>query len=325
MAAERRFAAMGSDAHLIVSGGPDHLLDQAQARVVQLEERWSRFLVDSEVTRLNRKAGEFVVVSADTIALVRRAIDAHWLSAGAFDATVLGAVIRSGYDRSFEQLGPTPAAGHSLLGTGSEGITVEGSSVRLAAGTGFDPGGIGKGFAADIVAAEVMDSGAQGVCVNLGGDLRVMGDGPDGASWTVALEHPWSARAVCLLGISDGAVATSTTLRRRWSTDGEARHHLIDPRTGEVSDSGVDLAVVVAAEGWIAEALAKCVLLAGADHPFDAIGGTGAEAIAVDRLGRIQHTDGFLRFLGESSLPISVDPMELCSAASGPPVEQGLR
>ena len=316
---------MGSDAHLILSGGPDHLLDDAQRRIVQLEQRWSRFLVDSEVSLLNRRAGEFVEVSADTLALVRRAIDACWLSAGAFDPTVLGAVIRSGYDRSFEQLGPTAAAGHSLLGTGIEGIAVQGSAVRLAAGTGFDPGGIGKGLAADIVAAELMDGGAQGVCVNLGGDLRVMGDGPDGSSWTVALEHPWSARPVCMLGIGDGAVATSTTLRRRWTTHGEQRHHLIDPRTGDVSDSGVHLAVVVAAEGWIAEALAKCVLLAGADHPFDAIGGTGAEAMAVDQVGRIQHTDGFLRFLGESPLPSRVDPTELSSAASGPPVAQDLR
>ena len=47
--------------------------------------------------------------------------------------------------------------------------------VRLLDGVGFDPGGIGKGLAADLVATAAVDLGADGAMVSLGGDLRVAG------------------------------------------------------------------------------------------------------------------------------------------------------
>ena len=308
MAAELRFRAMGCDAHLIVVGGADGLIDGARARVEQLEQRWSRFLDTSEVNALNRRAGEFVIVSSDTVTLIERAIDAWRLSGGAFDPTMLGAVIRSGYDRSFELLGTTPSPRHSLLGGGAEDITVKDGAVRVPAGTGFDPGGIGKGLAADMISSELMVAGADGVCINLGGDLRVAGVGPDGGTWTVGVEHPWAAEPVAMLGLAGGAIATSTTLRRRWHIAGEERHHLIDPQTGRTSDSDVNLAAVVAAEAWVAEVLAKAVLLAGASHPFDIIGGTGADALAVDDHGVVHSTAGLAAFLGGATLPARLRP-----------------
>src|SRR3954471_11235084 len=191
MAAERRFRAMGSDAHVVVVGGPARLVDQAQRRVDDLERRWSRFLPDSEVSVLNRRAGEPVRVSPETVDLVEKAVDAWRLTGGMFDPTVLGAVLRAGYVRSFDALGASAVAGRSPLGLGVTEIVVDGDPVCLPFCTGFDPGGVGKGLAADLVADEVMAAGADGVCVNLGGDVRVAGAGPTGSAWTVAIEHPW--------------------------------------------------------------------------------------------------------------------------------------
>jgi FAD:protein FMN transferase len=298
---------MGSDAHVIVVGGRPGLIDAAKDRIDQLEQRWSRFIDTSEVNELNRRAGSPVTVSADTAELVERAIDAWRLSGGSVDPTVLGAVIRAGYDRSFEDLGPTPPSGHSLLGPGAEGIRVDGQTVTLPAGTGFDPGGIGKGLAADLVAAEAMADGAEGVCVNLGGDVRVTGNAPGRRqrpqaeprrqAWTVAVEHAHFDEPIATLAVEDGAVATSTTLRRRWVTDGEPRHHLIDVVTGLPSDSDLELVTVVAARAWAAEVLAKAVLFRGSEHPFDVLGGTGAEGLVVDNTGRIQTSPGFEAFV----------------------------
>jgi FAD:protein FMN transferase len=297
--ARRSFRAMGSDAEVIVVGGPPGLVDQALARLDQLESRWSRFRPDSEITQLNRQAGRPLVVSADTVLLVERAVAAWRFSGGAFDPTVLGPVIRSGYNRSFERLGPHPVAGHSPLGLGAADIAVDGRSVQLPHGTGFDPGGIGKGLAADLVASEVTAAGADGVCINLGGDLRVTGSAPEGGPWTVAVEHPWLREPLALIGLHAGGVATSTTLRRRWQVDGHTRHHLIDPRSGQPSESDLDLASVVASEAWIAEALTKSVLLRGSAHAFDVIDGTGAEALAVDGSGQITTSDRFGAYVGD--------------------------
>jgi len=131
------------------------------------------------------------------------------------------------------------------------------------------------------VVADLLAAGAQGACVNLGGDLRAAGTGPDdGGGWTVAVEHPGDARPIALVGLRQGAVATSTTLRRRWRVQGGDRHHLIDPRTGGSSATGVDLVTVVAGEAWICEVLAKATLLAGTTRPFQLVERSGAAALA---------------------------------------------
>ena len=308
MTTERTFRVMGSDAHLVVVGGPPGLIDDARSRVELLERRWSRFLADSEVTKLNENAGHSLVVSADTVMLVERSIEAWRVSAGAFDPTLLGAILRAGYDRSFDELAADAPTVSSPLGAGADYITVSSNTVQLPAGTGFDPGGIGKGLAADLVSSEIMAGGAEGVCVNLGGDVRVRGIGPEpGGVWTVAVDHPRSPTPVVLLGLNDGAVATSTTLRRAWRSGGELRHHLIDPQTGMPSTTDVGLSAVVCADAWMAEVLAKAVLLAGFDHPFDLIGGTGADAIAIGVDGAVKATDGLAAFLGGTPIPSNID------------------
>ena len=232
-------------------------------------------------------------------------MEAWRFSAGAFDPTVLGAMLRAGYDRSFDQMGPNPAPGFSTLVVGSADVHLEGNEVCVPEGCGFDPGGIGKGLAADLVAEEVMAAGALGACVNVGGDLRVCGWGPDGPGWMVALEHPLVERPYGQLHLTDGAVATSTTLRRRWSSDAGPRHHLIDPQTGQPSTTDVALATTVARFAWVAEALAKAVILAGFAHPFDTLGGTGVEGLAVCESGELDTTEGLAAFL-EHPLPARV-------------------
>src|SRR5689334_21184142 len=149
MAAEARIRAMGSAVHVIVVGGRPGLVARAVALIDGLEARWSRFLPDSEVTRLNETAGRPCPVTPDTVLLVRRAIEGWRLTGGRFDPTVLGAVVRAGYDRSFDALGPFPTA-TSVLGLGCDGLTVDerAGTITLPFGVGFDPGGIGKGLAA---------------------------------------------------------------------------------------------------------------------------------------------------------------------------------
>jgi len=298
---------MGTDAHVIIVGGRRGALERACARIAQLEQRWSRFLPTSEVSELNRRAGTAVRVSADTALLVRAAVDAMRISGGSFDPTVLGAVVRAGYDRTFDELDGT--AGTSALQLGCADIEVSGDVVYLPADTGFDPGGIGKGLAADLVVADAVADGVAGICVNLGGDVRVTGEPPTGDAWTVSVLHPSTDRPLVHLGLTAGAVATSTTLLRTWHVDGDRRHHIIDPATGRPSDTDLTLATVVSAQGWTSEILAKAVLLRGSRHPFDLLGGTACDALAVDERGRVHATPGITAFTGGAAVPSHLDDL----------------
>ena len=267
---------MGSTAHLMVHGADDGCLEHARERLAGMERRWSRFIPDSELCRVNAGAGRTVRVSADTAQVVRRCIEAWRLTGGLFDPTVLAAVESAGYDRTFEEVTDRPASPAPTRTTPSPGcrgirVTVDelGGTVRLPEGVGLDLGGIGKGFAADQVVHELRQWGADGACVNLGGDVRVSGTSPEGGDWSVGVTDPFGGPDsedvddLVVLAVGEGAVATSSRTRRRWRRGTDEMHHLIDPRTGEPARTGLAAVTVVAAEAHWAEILAKSALVAG--------------------------------------------------------------
>jgi FAD:protein FMN transferase len=305
MEAETRFRAMGSDVHVLIVGGSIRLLEVARELVEDLEEKWSRFRPTSEISRLNDRAGTPVSVSSETVGLVKRALEGARLTDGQYDPTVLGAVLRAGYDRSFELLNDEPPQNGSPLEMGYEGIEIDPvrSMVSLPRGVGFDPAGIGKGYAADLLVQELMLEGASGVCANLGGDLRVQGRGPGGGSWPVGIEHPLDPKAIQTIWLAGGGVASSTRVRRAWGPQGDRRHHLIDPETGRPAASGLLSACVVAAEGWQAEVVAKAVFVKGLARGLALIAETGTEGVLIDDTGSAYPSFGLGRFTGPSVSP----------------------
>jgi len=284
---------MGTLAHIVVVGAGQDALARARRRLVDLEHLWSRFSPSSEITRLNESAGRAVTVSAPTRALVRLGV-AGWRSTGGrFDPTVLHALELVGYDRDFDEISAEGAPFVASPAPGCAGIEIDegAGTVHLPAGVEFDPGGIAKGYAADLIAGELIEVGARGACVNVGGDLRVFGEAPDDDGWIVGVEHPFEGEAQ-RLRITEGAVATSTRVRRSWVRGGIRRHHLIDPTAGEPSTSGLASATVVTTLGWRAEVLAKAAFLSGVQSAPKVLTDAGATGFVVDDAGVVHHAPG---------------------------------
>lgn len=257
---------MGSTAHVIVVGGPAGLLEYARARLGELESRWSRFRPDSEISRLNTASGRWVRLAPVTVSVLRRAVQAWELTGGLYDPTVLAALENAGYTDSFEALPQTSPARRTTTAPapGCAAIDLTSRRARLPPGIRLDLGGIGKGYAADLLADDLLTRGADGVCVNLGGDVRVAGTPPAVGGWVVAISDETTAHHdLTQVPLAGGAVATSTQLRRRWRRGDDEAHHLIDPRTGAPSTSAVAAVTVVAADACWAEVLAKAALIAG--------------------------------------------------------------
>ena len=305
---------MGSAVHLLVSGADIDLLERARARLEQLESRWSRFLDDSELCRVNAAAGRPVRVSSDTAQVVRRSIEAWRVTGGLFDPAVLAAVESAGYDRSFERLevtGTTRAAATATRPSpGCAGIDVDGYTVRVPAGVRLDLGGIGKGYAADQVAYELRQAGATGACVNLGGDVRVSGPADGGTGWAVGITDPFDEAAnLTTVTLDEGAVATSSRLRRRWRRGDEELHHLIDPRTGEPAQSSLVAVTVVAAQAHWAEILAKAALIAGSDAGRRLLEDNGLSALLVSEDGDIERVGSMEGYEGWTSTSGGISPV----------------
>ena len=275
---------MGTTARVTVVGEASPLLaDAALRRIHELESRWSRFLPTSELSRVNQSGGAPCLVSADTFELIERLIQAWHETAGRFDPTVHDALVALGYvDRLPTTFTLDPAASDASSPRGCDDIRLDRSCgmVWLPSGVRLDPGGLGKGLAADIVAREAMAAGASGVLIDLGGDLRAIGTSPDGGAWRISVEHPCDPDvAIAMIETTNGGVATSSRQKRRWTVSDGATdrlvHHVIDPRTSAPAQTSWLTATVLAPDAASAEVGATVAFLdgapAGAPHVFAAL------------------------------------------------------
>jgi thiamine biosynthesis lipoprotein len=297
---------MGTTCTVTIVGGDGRLLEAARHRVDDLEAKWSRFRHDSEISRLNRRTGRPTALSADTFLLVDHAVAGWRATGGRFDPTVLHAIEAAGYDRSFEQVAsdqpPRPAPGTPAPGCSGFVLDPDLRAVTTPRGVGFDPGGIGKGLAADLVVDELLNDGAAGACVDLGGDGRMAGEPPpDG--WRVGIGDPYAPdNLLAVVALADHGIATSSRLIRRWTAGGAMRHHLLDPRTGASLETGLDAVTVIAGDAWVAEVLTKAAFVAGpADVPH-VLGALGA-ALLVEGPSCLSCTGGFEAFLAVAAPP----------------------
>ena len=273
MTTERAFRAMGTDCRVLVFGDASaSLAALAEQRVALLEQCWTRFRPDSELNRLNRRAGTGPVpVSADLALLVEAMVAAWRWTDGHFDATVLQTMQDLGYDADFATVIARDAVAAVMPRAlvGMDGIEVHDELVTLPSGLGVDPGAIGKGLAGDIVVDDLMQAGARGVLVDLGGDVVLAGQ-PDADEWAIDIVDERDGSTFTTVTwqapVDHLAIATSSTLRRRWA---DGRHHVVDPRTGDVARGDLVQATVIATDGWQAEAAATCALVLGSSKGRD--------------------------------------------------------
>ncbi|HXD55318.1 MAG TPA: FAD:protein FMN transferase [Solirubrobacteraceae bacterium] len=208
----------------------------------------SRFREDSELTRVNARAGRPVEVSALLQDAVEIALRGAELTAGSLDPCLGRSIERAGYDRDWELIGDLadtvsgggdssgPLTLHARRRGAWRDVEVDrvSGTVRIPAGTKLDLGATAKALAADRAAAAVHARHGHGVLVALGGDLAVRGTAPSGG-WRVHVtdDHRAGAQAPGQgVTIRSGGLATSSTVARRWRRDGEPMHHIIDPVTG---------------------------------------------------------------------------------------------
>jgi FAD:protein FMN transferase len=295
----RAITVMGGRAHVVVHGGDPDLADRSVARLVELESLWSRFLPDSDITRVNRAAGAPVEVRPETIAVVERALDGWRQTSGRFDITMLPALVQCGYTHSAVSAAAAPVLPGRVIGlSGMVMVDPARSTITAPTASAIDLGGIGKGFAADLVAEELIAAGAEGALVNLGGDIAVRGAPLDDSSWYLGIEDPTAPpRHVALLRVASGGIATSGTTVRRWTTpDGRTRHHLIDPSTAAPSATATLTATVLAADCATAEVYATAAMMLEAPRAIAMLDAVGLAGLVVGTAGSVHRTATLARF-----------------------------
>jgi len=258
-----RFRSMGVDGVIVAPSDAEQAVTAARRTLDAWERRFSRFDPTSELSRLNARAGSHVgiPISPEMASAIAMAMSAARATDGLFDPLLGARMVELGYDRTYEDLGDSGSVRPSAWVSGRwRAIDLDSAArtVRIPPGTGLDFGGLAKGMAVDdALAVLAADTGF--AAVSLGGDLAVHGLPPDRTEWVIALDGPGEPT----VGLGGGGLATSSVLRRRWTSGGLPRHHLLDPRTGMPAETGLVQVTAVAASCAQAEVAAKASLLLG--------------------------------------------------------------
>jgi len=290
------FRAMNTSILLAAEGDDEALagLQVARAFIEVCEKRFSRFLPDSEVTQLNKRSGQWQTVSDDLMDLLTLSLRYFKETGGLFNPSILPDLKRAGYDKSMEIIrveGPGQDSG-KYQGSRSAITDIEfdlsNARVRLPKSMEIDLGGIAKGWIVEKT-ANLLISYASPCAVSAGGDITFIGNPSSGLKWEVELVDPVNPDQIsAIFYVGQCSVVTSSITKRAWRQNGEIRHHLIDPRTGEPAHTDWLSVTVISSQITEAEAFAKALLIGG-ETEASRLGSNNPELafITVDRDGRI--------------------------------------
>ena len=243
------------------------LLAQALDLCAEYEALFSMTIEGSDMWRINNAGGEPVEVSTLTAEVIRSGIFYGELSGGMFDITIgrLSAL----WDFSGETIVPDEEDILAALKTvDHKQVTVTGDTVRLVSPEAWlDPGGIAKGYIADLIASFLVENGVKSAIIDLGGNIVAVGERPDGNPWRVGVRQPFGEYGE-LFGVIEtyaASVVTAGIYERSFKSGGELYHHILDPYTGLPVKTDIVSATIVTEGSMSGDALSTIILLVGSE------------------------------------------------------------
>jgi FAD:protein FMN transferase len=261
---------MGSLAEIQVYHADAELATRAITAALDEMERvdglLSNYRPDTELSRMNAGAPKAPFrASRELYDFVKRSRAYFDETLGTFDPTI-GPVVRAWGFFTARPAAPTAAdaaAAKARSGFGKMRLDDASQSVSYTVdGLEFDPGGIGKGYAADRAAAVLRQLGISSALVSAGGStLYAVGRPPDREGWKVAVRDPARpATSFRYVMLRDNALSTSGIAGRFVQIDGHRYGHIIDPRSGEPIE-GMCQVTLIAPNATDSDALTKAAFL----------------------------------------------------------------
>lgn len=241
-----------------------------QELIVSLENILAVEQENSELAKLNR--GEINTVSANVLELLRKSIELHQETGGAFDCTIYPVKTLWGFGEEEKHV-PTKEEIASRLGlVDSSKINLDETTgeVSLPQGMMVDFGGIAKGYTSDLAKKCLEDNGIQSAMLNLGGNVSLLGTKPNGAPWKIGITHPKdTSRVLGVVSASDCSIITSGGYERNFTVDGNTYHHILDPSTGYPAESGLLSVTIVSADGALGDGLSTALYVMGKEKAIE--------------------------------------------------------
>jgi thiamine biosynthesis lipoprotein len=242
--------------------------------IAWFEARYSRFIPDSLISRINAAAGlHWVEVDEETDALFNLCQEMIFFTRGVFDPTALPLIRLWNWKVNPPAVPDAAAIKEAQALVGWRTVQRRKGAIFLPReGMCLDLGGIGKEYAVDRVIVLALQRGIDDVLVDFGQDVRVHGQPPEKGAWHIGLEDPKNP-GHCWTGVAvtNHAVATSGDYLRHFMHGGRRYGHIIDPRNGYPVDNGTRSVSIIAPHCTFAGILSTSAFVLGPKEGMDLI------------------------------------------------------
>lgn len=268
-------------------------LNQIKLRTLMLDDMFSVFKENSEITRINKAAGKMSVeVSHETYKIIQRAIEFSQVSNGAFDISA-GSLSRLWRKAKNENRVPDKEELKEKKElTNYKDIVMSDYKVGLSKrGQEIDLGGIAKGYAADEAKRMLLEEKITDAIINFGGTVITIGDEKQ-----IGIQNPDANTGISIgrLKVRQQAVVTSGLYERYYMKDGNRYHHIINPKTGMPSQSGLLSVTIIGDSALEMDALSTVFFVTGIEDGIKILDKYSAEVIFIDSYRDVFLTKGLV-------------------------------
>ena len=253
------------------------------AEALRFEEKYSRYLPTSLVSKINAAAGvKAIDIDPETSAILDYTRVCFEQSNGLFDITA--GSLSSIWHHNIKAVPDQEMIERCLTKIGFDQLILSTDRIFLPiTGMELDFGGVVKEYAADAIAALAKSMGIQHGLVNLGGDVRGIGAQQNGNAWPIGVTNPFgSGEAIAWIELSEGALTTSGSYERFSQVEGKTYSHLINPKTGWPVQ-GLVSASVIAEQAVVAGSISSIALLSNINDGLEWLQSCKVPYLAIDQ------------------------------------------
>ena len=265
---------------MFFGGGSDsqYIFKCLQDELERLESKYSRFRKDSLLSQIN--LGKEVTIDNETISLLEHAFNCFEQSEGLFDVTA--GRLNSLWDFKKKKVPSQEEISYALSVTDFSKVSWNNGILSMPAGMNIDFGGIVKEYAADTLAVLAKKFGVRYGLINLGGDIAIVGNKPDGIAWKVGITDPRGTETeIASIDIFSGGLATSGDYKRYFIYEGKRYSHILNPKTG-FPCAGLRAVSVAANLCTVAGSIATIAMLKDEPEAIKWLNDLGVPFVAMD-------------------------------------------
>ena len=158
----------------------------------------------------------------------------------------------------------------------------------------LDVGALGKGYATERAAELLISRGATSYVLNIGGNIRAIGQKVTGDGWVTGITNPDKTKDdfVCKVVIKDISLVTSGDYERFYVVNGTPYHHIIDPKTNMPATYFASISIFTK-DSALADALSTALFCMTYEEGLALVQKIGnVDVIWVDSSGTVKMTDG---------------------------------